>query len=258
MKNFTAIILAAGQGTRLRPLTDDIPKCMVEVAGKPLFIRQLETLKKCGIKNIVVATGYKEEVIPGEDVTKIFNKNYATTNMIESLLCAEKYIKGDLIISYGDIIYSESVLKSLMENKNDIVIASDEEWRPYWESRCEDPLDDAESFEKGEGGKVRSLGKKAKKLEEIEGQYIGLIKLSPVGCTMLKNEYHSCKNDIKCNNNAWNSGRDFKNAYMTDLMNFMASKGKLHYHPIFRGWFEVDNHKDLYIANKGLIQLGMD
>ncbi len=248
MNNFTAIILAAGQGTRLRPLTDNIPKCMVEVAGKPLFERQLETLKKCGIDNIVVATGYKEEVIPGDGVTKVYNKDYAATNMIASLFCAEEHIKGNLIISYGDIIYSENVLNSLMENENDIVIASDEDWHPYWESRCEDPLDDAESFEKGEGDKVRSLGKKANSIEEIEGQFIGLIKLSPEGCRILKEEYHSCNNDETCRKNAWNSGRELKNAYMTDLMNHLASQEKLHYASINRGWFEIDNRKDLNVA----------
>lgn len=252
MNNYTAIILAAGQGTRLRPLTDDIPKCMVEVAGKPLFVRQVETMKKCGINNIVVATGYKEEAIPSEGVTKIFNKNYATTNMIESLMCAEEYIKGDLIISYGDIIYSESVLKSLMENKKNIVIASDEEWRPYWESRCENPLDDAETFEKGEGDKVQSLGNKANYIEEIEGQFIGLIKLSHLGCEVLKKEYYICKNNEAYRQNAWNRGRELKNAYMTDLMNHLAEKGDLFYHSINRGWYEVDNMEDLKIANDNI------
>ena len=56
----------------------------------------------------------------------------------------------------------------LVEDERDIVIASDEDWQYYWELRCEDPLSDAESFKKGENGKVQSLGKKAKNIEEIE------------------------------------------------------------------------------------------
>jgi L-glutamine-phosphate cytidylyltransferase len=255
MSNFTAIILAAGQGTRLRPLTDNIPKCMVEVAGKSLIEWQLETMKKCGIKKIIVVTGYKQEVIPANGVTKVYNKDYAKTNMIVSLFCAEEHVQGNVIISYGDIIYSERVLNSLMENRQDIVIASDEDWLSYWESRCDNPLDDAESFKKANGNKVSSLGKKARSIKEIEGQYIGLIKLSPKGSKILKEEYQSCYNNEVCKKNAWHSGRDLKDAFMTDLMNYLASKDKLYFHPINRGWFEIDNFNDLNVANKNITQV---
>jgi len=255
MNNYTAIILAAGQGTRLRPLTDNKPKCMVEVGNKPMLQWQFETLKSCGIENIVVATGYLEDKIPGEGITKVYNENYASTNMIASLFKGEEYIKGDVIISYGDIIYSEDVLNSLMDNPNDIVIASDEEWQPYWESRCDDPLDDAESFKKGEDGKVQSLGQKPESKEDVEGQFIGLIKLSQNGCEELRSVYHACKDDQECSENAWGSGRSLANAYMTDIMNYLASLGKLYYQPIHRGWFEVDNKRDLAIADERITEL---
>lgn len=250
MSKLTAIILAAGQGTRLRPLTDHIPKCMVEVAGKPILERQLDTLTSAGIVNIIVVTGYREEKINDPRITKVYNKEYATTNMIHSLFCAEQFLDGEVIVAYGDIIYSKEVLEKMVKDTRDIVIASDEHWQEYWESRCENVLNDAETFKKGKDGKVASLGKKAKSIEEIEGQFIGLIKFSSNGIVKLKETYHLCNEDDKCKENAWNSGRILRNAYMTDLMNFFASKDELHYHPIHRGWFEVDNLKDLSIANE--------
>lgn len=248
----TAIILAAGQGTRLRPLTNEIPKCMIEVNRKPMISWQLDTLKSVGINNIVVVAGYKENKINDLRIKKVINKHFDTTNMIYSLFCAEEYFTGNVIITYGDIIYSEEVLTKLIEDERDIVIASDEDWLEYWESRCEDPLSDAETFKKGQGGKVVSLGKKADCVDEIEGQFIGIIKLSPKGVQRIKEEYYICKDDPECSSNAWGSGRDLKNAYMTDLMNYFAQNGELFFNPINRGWFEVDDPEDLEIAEKNV------
>jgi len=102
-----ALILAAGQGTRLRPLTDDKPKCLVPLMGKSLLQRQTETLKKAGIKTIHIATGYRAEQIERLGFTSSFNPRYDQTNMVESLFCAKEFIEqeGDLIIAYGDIVY---------------------------------------------------------------------------------------------------------------------------------------------------------
>lgn len=252
MNNTTVIILAAGQGTRLRPITDEIPKCMVKVNSKPMLNWQLDTLQSIGIENIIVVTGYKENKINDPRITKVYNEDYASTNMIYSLFCAEQYMDGHIIITYGDIIYSERVLKKLIEDEKDIVIASDEEWQAYWESRCEDPLSDAETFKKGKNFIVKSLGNKAKCVEEIEGQFIGMVKLSPKGTERFKAEYYNCKNQADCSKNAWGSGRDLKNAYMTDLLNHFASNGELYFNPIHRGWFEVDDPEDLEIVSDSL------
>ncbi len=251
----TAIILAAGQGTRLRPLTNEIPKCMVEVNGKPMLEWQLDTLEAVGIKNIIVVTGYKESKIKDSRIKKVYNADYADTNMIYSLFCAEEYMNGNTIITYGDIIYSKSVLNKLIQDERDIVIASDENWQEYWESRCEDPLSDAETFRKGDNETVISLGKKAENVDEIEGQFIGMVKLSKKGIERVKSTYYECKDSTECSNNAWGSKRDLKKAYMTDMLNHFAEAGELFFNPINRGWFEVDDPSDLKIAEERLIQI---
>lgn len=247
--NYTAIILAAGKGTRLRPLTNEKPKCMVPVDGKPMLERQLDLLTKCGIEDIVVVTGYLEEEISDHRITKVHNPDFDTTNMIYSLFCAEEYLGGDVIVAYGDIIYSEEVLKKLMRSEKDMVIASDQEWLQYWQRRFEDPLSDAESFIKGPDESVRSVGQTPGSKNDIEGQFIGLIKFSEKGCQQLKQAYYQCRNNDTCAMNAWDSNRSLRNAYMTDILNHFALRGGLNYIPIQRGWFEVDNTKDLEIAN---------
>ena len=88
-----AIILAAGQGTRLRPLTDNKPKCMVELLGKPLIQHQLETLRRNGIDEIHIATGYMQEKIDFERTTKHFNPKYESTNMVYTLFAQKTQCK---------------------------------------------------------------------------------------------------------------------------------------------------------------------
>src|SRR2546429_5169036 len=80
-----AIILAAGQGTRLLPLTEHRPKCMVEIAGKPLLYWQLEVLRNCGVTNIGLVTGYKAQSIDALGVHVFRNADYMSTNMVASL-----------------------------------------------------------------------------------------------------------------------------------------------------------------------------
>lgn len=250
-----AIILAAGEGSRLRPLTDEKPKCLVEISGKPALQWQLETFNDLGISDISIVTGYKNSAFETYSLKKYYNASFADTNMIYSLFTAQQEFNDDLIISYGDIIFNKKVLSGLLDSEGDIVIASDREWRSYWESRYDNPLVDAETFVDDGKGNVISLGKKAASYEQIMGQYIGLIKCTLKGIRILSEVYQNCLNDHASSQNAWNSGRPLAKAYMTDMLNFIASEGLLKYSEIRRGWFEIDNFRDLKVAeetiNKG-------
>ena len=96
------IILAAGFGNRLKPYTNDKPKCMVELLGKPILQYQIETLNALGLDDIVVVGGYHIEKIKGRNLKIIKNEQYDCTNMVSSLFCAEDFINQDkdLIILY--------------------------------------------------------------------------------------------------------------------------------------------------------------
>ncbi|MCP4986056.1 MAG: phosphocholine cytidylyltransferase family protein [Colwellia sp.] len=143
-----ALILAAGEGTRLRPLTNDKPKCMVPLLGTSLLERQIARLTRQGISDIHIATGYKAEQIQALGYPTSFNAHYHKTNMVSTLFCALNFIEqsGDLIIAYGDIVYDDINLRTLLESDGEIALMIDKKWRDLWSLRLENPLEDAETL----------------------------------------------------------------------------------------------------------------
>jgi L-glutamine-phosphate cytidylyltransferase len=242
--NIKAILLVAGEANRLRPYTLDCPKCMVEVNGVSLLDRQLSVLKSQNIKDIILIGGYKSEMLECKGSKLKINKRYYETNMVWTLFSAEDELDGDIIISYGDIVYSKKILMALMESTADIAVAIDKEWESYWRARNEDPLDDAETLKLDSEGRIIELGQKPKSIEEIERQYIGLIKLTPVGVNQLKEVFHK-----SVHNDGPLLGNPVENAYMTDLLQeVINSYFDVHSVLIKGGWVEVDTVSDLHSA----------
>ncbi len=174
-----AIHLAAGQGTRLRPITDDRPKPLVELAGKSLLERNVDTLTAAGVDDQVVVTGYRADQIRNLGYETVHNEIYDETEMVYSLFCAEDHFPDDrdLLISYGDILYSESVVADLLTCDAPMCVVVDNEWRDLWERRFEYPLEDAETLAVDDNDTITEIGAKPDGYGDIEGQFIGLLKV---------------------------------------------------------------------------------
>ena len=157
--------MAAGEGTRLRPYTLDRPKCMVEIDGVSLIDRQLSVLQSESITDIIMVGGYKSNMLVREGVKLMVNPRYYETNMVWTLFCVEEELKGDLLICYGDIVYSRKILQTVMASKADIAVTIDKEWEGYWRARNENPLDDAETLKIREDGTISEIGQKPKSLD---------------------------------------------------------------------------------------------
>ena len=240
-----AIILAAGQGTRLRPLTDDKPKCLVELAGKPLLDHQLEVMRAAGVNDIHVVAGYRADQLDRPEFTRHINKRYAETNMVSTLFAAEPVMSGDsdLIISYGDIVYEPRVLAALQAVDAPIGLAVDREWRRYWAARMDDPLADAETLKLTDGDRVVELGKKPESYEDIQGQYTGLIKIRADHVAQLPEVWRAM------DRNATYDGKDYDNMYMTSFIQHLIDSGwEARAALIDNGWAEVDCQDDLGAA----------
>ncbi|NOQ29638.1 MAG: NTP transferase domain-containing protein [Helicobacteraceae bacterium] len=238
-----AIILAAGEGKRLRPLTNDRPKCMVEYNKKPIIDYILEVMKECSIDNIAIVNGYKKDILSAyldtKGITTYTNINYDKTNMVSTLFCAEEFMNDDLIISYADIIYTKEILKKLIVSDDDFSVVVDKEWKELWQIRMDNPLDDAETL-KIENGKIIEIGKVPHSYNEIDGQYIGLIKISKKVINEVIAFYKNLNRDDMYD------GKDFNNMYMTSFIQLIIDF-LIDAKPVIveGGWIEVDTLSDL-------------
>src|SRR5581483_2753481 len=153
MPDRTVIILAAGSGSRLLPLTAERPKCMVPLKGRPLLEWQLAAAREAGATRVVVVTGYKAESVAARGIVTVSNPRFATTNMVESLWCAEEHFGDEFTVSYGDIAYEPGVLAELWAEPRRSAVVVDDAWREYWSRRFSDVLSDAESLRIDEAGR---------------------------------------------------------------------------------------------------------
>lgn len=255
------IILAAGQGTRLRPLTDECPKCMVKVNGISIIERQIMTMKNCGIneEDIYIITGYRGDVLRnyygGSKIHFIVNHDYEATNMVYSLMCARKIMERekDIVVSYGDIIYSETVFQKILDAPDSLSVVVDDGWYEYWSDRCENPLDDAETLMYDEDNNLLEIGQKTSDLSRVQSQYIGLMRYRGEGIEKLLNLAKEAKERSAKGEKLWRTDRNYEKMYMTDLLQGLIDKGnKLKAVHINREWFEIDDYEDLKVVEKQL------
>jgi len=175
-----AVILAAGRGSRMGHLGDDRPKCMVELEGKPLIQRQISALRRGGVDEIGVVRGYRAEMIDFPGLAYFANERWAETNMVMSLAAAATWLRsGPVIVSYADIFYRGELVRGLAGAAGQLVVSYDRAWRRLWTRRFADPLADAETFRINAAGQLLEIGGKTTRIEDVEGQYMGLLKFTP-------------------------------------------------------------------------------
>ena len=239
-----AIILAAGQGTRLKKYTKDLPKGMLPFAGKTIIERQIDLYRRNGVSKIIIVRGFAADKINYPGVTYYTNDRYAETNMVESLMTAQKEFDDDVIVSYADILFEESLLKGIMEAGDDFAVAVDDDWKTYWQMRYGRTDFDTESLCIDESDRITELGMDTTDPEKIDARYIGLLKIRRKGLKkLLMIMADACR---EFENRPWQqSGETVRNAYMTDLLNAVIQSGEtvraVHFH---NGWIEFDTNED--------------
>ncbi len=120
-----AIVLAANRGNALAELTQDKPKVMLPVNGKPLLRRLVDSFKKRDIHDITVVAGYMAEAVDIQGINVTVNENYQTSGELASLACAELHFSNDMLISYGDLLFRGYVLEDLLEVEAPLTIVID-------------------------------------------------------------------------------------------------------------------------------------
>lgn len=185
------IILAAGRGSRMGNLTSQSPKCLVELCGKPLLEYQLSALNQAGVSEIGIVCGYLKNKIQDQRIKKKFeNAKWESTNMVISLMCASEWLRSDTcIVSYSDIFYHSSAITPLIDSDADIAITYDINFKSLWSARFENPLADLETFHIDGKSNLQEIGNRANSLDEIQGQYMGLLKFTPFGWSQVTSAF---------------------------------------------------------------------
>lgn len=230
-----AVILAAGLGSRLRPITNEVPKCMVPVNGIRIIDKQISNLVKNGIKDIYVVDGYKAEVL-GEHLRKnypfvhiVSNPRYAETNNMYSLYLTKDFVEGEeFLLMNADVYYDTNIVTGMLEGENKSKIACDKSQF----------LDESMKITLGEDGKINHISKKISEAEHYAVS-IDVYRISSEDSKVLFKEVTDTIL-VKKDENSWTE------VALDHIFN------RTSFYPyVFSGrWFEIDNHDDLHKAEE--------
>jgi L-glutamine-phosphate cytidylyltransferase len=244
-----AVIIGAGRGSRLRHLTEEIPKTLVPVLGRPMLDGILEALEYGGFprKDVVFICGYRAEVIRGRypDLTYVENRGWENNNILLSLLCAREHLAGGFVSTYADIVYRKEIVRDLAASPHDVALGCDTDWRRRYTGRSQHPETDAEKL-RAEGERVIQLSRRIPS-EEAQGEFIGVMKMSFAGAAGLLHAFDEAEKVYR--GQVFREGRTFEKAYLIDMLQHMIEGGTaMHRVDTHGGYMEIDTLEDASLA----------
>jgi phosphoenolpyruvate phosphomutase len=242
-----AIILAAGFEPQMLPLIEDRPKTMLDVKGKTILERQVETLSELGLRDVTVVRGYKKEQVHAPGVRFVDNDRYAETGELASLFCAAEHLDRAFVLLYGDILFEEHILEKLVRSDADVAIVVD---RAFVDAQRAGlplppgPLDlvvtetapNGRRFVAPEGGsRVLRIGPEVTPAE-AHGEFIGMALFSNAGAETLRAVYAELQAQ---------RAEGLERASVTHVLQAMIDRGqRVVAVDIHKGWMEVDSFED--------------
>lgn len=251
-----AVIVAAGKGRRLQPYTDQVPKCLVPVAGRPIMLRQLDAFRAHGVSETVVVRGYRADVLErrkaelGSGVRFVENPDYEHNNILQSLFKAEAELDGPFLFTYADIVFTREVVRDLLATPGDVCLVIDRDFAKVYDGRTDHPLPEAEVSSLDERGRVRAVGKRALPPSEAFGEFIGLAKFSAAGARALTSAWRTLSAEYAGRPDApFGRATRWIDAYLTDMLQHLIDTGvEVVPVPIRGQWREIDTVQDLHRA----------
>jgi len=247
------VIIAAGSGKSLLPLTQDRPKCMLDIKGRTILERQLATLRSCGIQDIVVVRGYRKDTVSAPGVRWYDNDAFEETGELASLFAAEPELSGRFLFLYSDILFERSVLEKVLRAPGDIVLAVDRAWIDQRDRLLPlaKPVDLVVTADAPRPGH-RSLGDEGSDRllrigahlppDAANGEFIGLAAFSAHGAELLRDTYARVR---QAGPAPFHEAASVSAAAFTDMIQHLADEG----HAVtcvstYKGWLEIDTFED--------------
>ncbi len=235
-----AIILAAGVGSRLRPLTDQSPKSLLKVGGTPIMERMIKNLEAVGVTEIAIVTGYMAETVrqfvadtfPHLSVTFIDNPEYLNTNTGYSLLLTKDFVGNDSFMKFdADVVFEKEILERLMANEHSTCLCID---------RNINLAAEEVKVKVDENNRVLRAHKTVPP-EEAIGESIGIEKIGAELTPQLFAELEEMMTD-----------KAYWQEYYEGAYERLMNKGAAFYAVDITGlkWVEIDNHDDYGLANQ--------
>jgi choline kinase len=245
------IVIGAGRGSRLGPETDEVPKALVPVMGRPMLDWILDALGAAGFarKDVLFIGGYRMDVVRARypELAYVENKNWERNNILGSLLCARGALSAGFVSTYADIVYRGSTVKKLVASGHGKVLACDTDWRRRYVDRSLHPETDAEKM-RAEGDVVVELSRRIAS-ERASGEFIGVTKFSSEGAREMVGAFDEAQ--ARQTGGPWREGRTFERAYLIDLFQEMIEHGStFHRVDTHGGYMEVDTREDMACAEK--------
>ncbi|RLB65490.1 MAG: phosphocholine cytidylyltransferase family protein [Deltaproteobacteria bacterium] len=245
------IIIGAGRGKRLEHLTDQIPKTMVPILGRPMLESILTALAAGGFErsDTVYICGYKGEVIRAAypELSYVENEDWANNNILLSLMCARQHLLEGFVSSYADIVYRSEAIARLMDSPHDITLVCDTDWRRRYQDRSQHPENDAEKL-RAEGDRIIELSRHIP-ADQASGEFIGVMRLTAAGAARFVDAFDQAA-EVYSNQPVFRDGRSFQKAYLIDLLQHMIESGEsLHCLSMHGGYMEIDTTEDAACAD---------
>jgi L-glutamine-phosphate cytidylyltransferase len=246
-----AIVIGAGRGSRLGPKTEDIPKTLVEVMGRPMLDWILEALAAGGFRreDVVFIAGYHESAVRARypDLTYVRNHEWERNNILLSLMMAREHFGSGFVSTYADIVYEGEIVDELVRSPAHIALGCDTAWRRRYVDRSQHPETDAEKL-RAENDRVVEISRRIPS-ERAGGEFIGVMKLDAAGVRDFCNAFDAAK--AAHEGGIFREGRTFERAYLIDLLADMLERGSdMRRVNTPGGYMELDTLEDLAAAER--------
>jgi choline kinase len=244
-----AIVIGAGRGSRLRHLTEEIPKTLVPILGRPMLDSVLDALAAGGLTppEVIFICGYLKEKIQARypQLHYVENTEWERNNILASLMYAREHMLGGFVSTYADIVYRPEIVAELSKSEHDLTLVCDTGWRRRYTGRSQHPETDAEKM-RAEGSRVVQVSRHIAS-EEAAGEFIGVLKASPAGAARLCAAYDEARATFA--GKVFREGRTFEKAYLIDLLQHMLERGEvMHRIDTDGGYMEIDTLEDASLA----------